>query len=442
MSRMKVFLFRIRQGLRGLLMWFQPGLGVKRWFLVTLLGITFLAVGAAYALLDFYRTSTYDHLLPILDVVSLRGFARPVRIAIFLAIGLGISTWGIWGLNKALLNPFLRKGKPLVEQLVDYRKKNRGSKVVVMGGGHGMATLLRGLKKHTHNLTAVVTVADDGGSSGLLRKNLGILPPGDIRNCLAALSNDEDLLTQLFQYRFSDSSGLGGHSFGNLFISALADVTGSFEKAVSESGSVLSVHGKVLPATLQNVQLVADIQYPETLNEVRVIGESNIPASGGKIRRVHLEPNNASAYPPVINQILNADLIVVGPGSLFTSLLPNLLVPDILAALKATKALRIFVVNIATQQGETIGFSVQDHIRVVEQHIGKGVFDIYVANNKYDLALPEGINYVKAEDGVEQQQMYYADLTTEGQHWRHDHDKLAMALMNLLYERTGPLQEY
>lgn len=439
MSQIRNIFHRLKHDFHGLLMWFTPGIGVKRWFVITLSGITLLAVGAAYFLLDFYRTASYDQFLPLLDILSLRWFPRPVRVAIFATLGLGISFFGIWGLNRALLNPFLRKDKRLVEQIVDFRKKNRGSRVVAMGGGHGMATLLRGLKKYTHNLTAVVTVADDGGSSGILRRSLGILPPGDIRNCLAALSNDEDLLTKLFQYRFSDDSGLGGHSFGNLFISALADLTGSFEKAVSESGSVLSVHGKVLPATLQNVQLVADIQYPESSNEVRVIGESSIPKSGGKIRRVHLEPNNPSAYPPVINQILNADMIVVGPGSLFTSLLPNLLVPEILSALKASNALKIFVVNIATQKGETVGFTIQDHIQVIEEHIGKGVFNIFVANSNYTDELPEGVAWVKPEQGQKNLKMYFTDLTGHEQLWRHDPEKLATTLMNLLYERTGPL---
>jgi len=439
MPRIKLFFNRLIRDIRGLLMWFTPGIGVKRWFVITLIGITLLAVGAAYFLLDFYRTSSYEQLLPVLDVLSLRSFPRPVRVAIFLSLGLGISFFGIWRLNIALLNPFLRKDRRLVEQIVDFRKKNRGSKVVVMGGGHGMATLLRGLKKFTHNLTAVVTVADDGGSSGMLRRSLGILPPGDIRNCLAALSNDEDLLGKLFQYRFSDDSGLGGHSFGNLFISALADLTGSFEAAVSESGSVLGVHGTVLPATLQNVQLIADIQYPDLPNEVQVIGESSIPKAGGKIRRVHLEPNNPSAYPPVINQMLNADMIVVGPGSLFTSLLPNLLVPEILSALKASSALKVFVVNIATQKGETIGFSIQDHINVIEDHIGKGVFTVFVANNQFERSLPDGISWVKQEVGQKNSRLYFTDLTGQEQLWRHDPDKLATTLMNLLYERTGPL---
>jgi uncharacterized cofD-like protein len=302
-----------------------------------------------------------------------------------------------------------------------------------------MATLLRGLKNQTYNLTAVVTVADDGGSSGTLRKNLGILPPGDIRNCLAALSNDEALLTQLFQYRFNDTSGLGGHSFGNLFISALVDVTGSFEEAVSESGSVLSVHGKVIPATLENVTLVADVQYPDDVHQVRIIGESSIPQKHGRVRRVYLEPNNPPAYPPVINTILNADLVVVGPGSLFTSLLPNLLVPDILSALKASKALKVFVVNIATQEGETSGYGISDHLSALHEHIGTGVFDVYLCNNRFDFELPKNVQWVQNSVETRKNPIYNTDLVDVTYPWRHDPEKLAEALMNILYEKTGPL---
>lgn len=404
-----------------------------------MLGVTFLGVGVAYFLLDIYRTSPTDQLIPVLDVASLRFFPRPARIVIFLGIGFVFAAIGIWGVNKALLNPFLRKDKKLVDQIADFRKKQQGSKVVVMGGGHGMATLLRGLKNQTYNLTAVVTVADDGGSSGTLRKNLGILPPGDIRNCLAALSNDEALLTQLFQYRFNDTSGLGGHSFGNLFISALVDVTGSFEEAVSESGSVLSVHGKVIPATLENVTLVADVQYPDDVHQVRIIGESSIPQKHGRVRRVYLEPNNPPAYPPVINTILNADLVVVGPGSLFTSLLPNLLVPDILAALKASKALKVFVVNIATQEGETSGYGISEHLSALHEHIGTGVFDVYLCNNRFDLELPKNVQWVQNSVETRKFPIYNTDLVDVTYPWRHDPEKLAEALMNILYEKTGPL---
>ena len=200
-----------------------------------------------------------------------------------------------------------------------------------------------------------------------LRESFGILPSGDIRNCLAALSNDEALLTQLFQYRFSGSTGLEGHSFGNLFITALTDITGSFEEAVAESGRALSVSGRVLPSTLHDVRLVADVLLPHAVNEVRVQGESKIPEVAGRIRRVWLEPNNPPAFPPVLQAILNADLIVVGPGSLYTSLLPNLLVPDLLAAIHSSRAVKAYVCNIATQVGETDLYTCYDHVHALEE---------------------------------------------------------------------------
>jgi len=425
----------------GLLRWLVPGLGVKRWFGLLLAGITLLGVGLAYFLLDIYRTTDTDLILPVLDVASLRFFPRPVRVAVFLFLGLGFIIWGLWGVNRALLNPFLRKDRRLVDQIADFRRRERGARVVTLGGGHGLAPLLRGLKNYTYNLTAVVTVADDGGSSGQLRQNLGILPPGDIRNCLAALSNDEALLAQLFQYRFSDTSGLGGHSFGNLFISALADVTGSFEEAVAESGRVLSVHGRVLPATLHDVKLVADVQLPNTANQIRVEGESQIPKTLGRVRHVYLEPNNPTAFPPVIQAILAADMIVVGPGSLYTSLLPNLLVPDILAALRASRALKIYVVNVATQPGETGSYGVSDHISVLEEHIEKGLFDLILYNNRHEGTLPNGVEWVKIDAGAASYPVYAADLLDLEHPWRHASDKLAKTLMDLLDERTGPLSD-
>ena len=426
----------------GMLRWLVPGLGVKRWVGLVLSGITLLGLGLAYFLLDLYRTTPDGQsLLLVLDVASLRFFPRPVRVAIFLLLGLGLIIWGLWGLNRALLNPFLRKDRRLVDQIADFRRRERGSRTVVLGGGHGMATLLRGLKNHTYNLTAIVTVADDGGSSGRLRQSLGILPPGDIRNFLAALSNDEALLAQLFQYRFNDDSGLGGHSFGNLFISALADVTGSFEEAVAESGRVLSVHGRVLPATLHDVRLVADVQIPNIVNQVRVNGESKIPEMPGRVRRVYLEPNNPPAFPPVIQAILAADMIVIGPGSLYTSILPNLLVPDLLSALRSSRALKMYVVNIATQPGETSAFGVSDHIAALEEHTGSDLFDVIVCNNRYEGKLPVGVDWVNIDDKAEMYPIYGADLLDVDRPWRHDSEKLAKVLMDILYERTGPLGE-
>jgi uncharacterized cofD-like protein len=428
-----------KRELVGILRWLVPGLGVKRWFGILLAGITLLGIGVAYFLLDVYRTANADSIIPVLDVASLRFFPRPVRVAIFLLLGLALIIWGLWGLNRALLNPFLRKDRRLVDQIADFRRRERGARIVAMGGGHGISTLLRGLKNFTFNLTAIVTVADDGGSSGRLRLSLGILPPGDIRNCLAALSNDEALLTQLFQYRFNDDSGLGGHSFGNLFISALADVTGSFEEAIAESGRVLSVHGRVLPATLHDVKLVADVQLPNILNQIRVEGESSIPEMPGRVRHVYLEPNNPPAFPPVIQAILAADMVIVGPGSLYTSLLPNLLVPDLLAALHSSRALKIYVVNIATQPGETGSYGVSDHVSVLEEHIGEGLFDIIVCNNRYEGILPNGVEWVKMDENAAGHPIYASDLLDLEHPWRHSSEKLAKTLMDLLYERTGPL---
>ena len=314
---------------------------------------------------------------------------------------------------------------------------------MTIGGGHGLAALLRGMKSHSSNLTAIVTVADDGGSSGRLRRDLGVLPPGDIRNCLAALSKDEALISQLFQYRFPlGEEPLKDHSFGNLFISAMTELTGSFEDAIAESGRVLGIQGRVLPSTLHDVRLVADVMLPFAVSEVRIRGESVIPKSNGRVRRVWLEPNNPPAYPAVIHALLAADLIVVGPGSLFTSILPNLLVNDISEALRVSRALKIYVCNIATETGETDGFSVGDHLRVIEDHIGSGYFDIIVANNMHQGEVPTGVDWVRIEpDFKEDHPLYEADLIDNLHPWRHDSQKLSQVVMDLLQERTGPLVE-
>ncbi len=425
------------------LRWLIPGLGVKRWILIILIGTTLLGVGLAVLLLEVYRTAPETWWLPILSFASLRILSRPLRVLIFGGLGVGLLLLGIWGVNRTLLAPYRRSGKPVLDELTDHRRKERGPRIVAIGGGHGLATLLRGLKNYSYNITAVVTVADDGGSSGRIRRAQGIPPPGDIRNCLAALSNDEALMTQLFQYRFSEAqTELDGHPFGNLFISALSEITGSFEQAVVESGKVLAVQGRVLPATLHDVRLVADMQLPLNPAEVRIEGESTIPKFPGDIQRVWLEPNNPAAYPQVIQAILAAELIVIGPGSLFTSILPNLLVPDIASAIQASRALKIYVCNVATQPGETEGYRCEDHIKVLNDHIGGNLFDIVVINNNYEGQLPEATDWVKliAENDLEVP-MYRADLVDKIQPWRHDSSKLARVLIDLFQERTGPLVE-
>ncbi|MEP6896019.1 MAG: gluconeogenesis factor YvcK family protein, partial [Chloroflexota bacterium] len=349
--------------------------------------------------------------------------------------------YGVVRLNQSLLQPFVRSDHTIVDELTNFRRLERGPRIVTIGGGHGLATLLRGLKIYSRNLTAVVTVADDGGSSGRLRESFGILPPGDIRNCLAALSNDERMITQLFQYRFSSAGELEGHSFGNLFITALADITGSFEGAIAESGKVLSVNGRVLPATLHDVKLIADMQLPNSLNQVRVEGESRIPKMEGRVHRIWLEPDDTPVYPPVIKALLNADMIVVGPGSLYTSLLPNLLVHDLLSAIHASPAVKVYVCNIVTQAGETDAFSCYDHIRAMQEHIGDNLFDVWLCNNNFRGQLNENDRWVVIDDKTRSDaRTQYADLINESHPWRHDSVKLANALIAIMDERTRQVQ--
>jgi len=425
--------------LRDIPRWLRPGLGVKRWLLFMMVGITMIGLGIAVVLIDIYRTDTTDPvLLTILSYASLRFLPRLVRAVIFGGIGVMLIVYGMYKLNRSLLRPFLQPGSDVLGTLVEFQRRKRGPRIVAIGGGHGLSTLLRGLKNHTRNLTAVVTVADDGGSSGRLRESFGILPPGDIRNCLAALSNDEAMLTQLFQYRFSGSPDLEGHSFGNLFITALADITGSFESAVVESGRVLSVNGRVYPSTLHNVKLVASMELPHSLNEVRVEGESKIPEMAGRVRRVWLEPDNAPAFPPVIKELLTADVIVVGPGSLYTSILPNLLVRDLLDGLHASRAIKIYVCNIATQSGETDSFTCYDHVRALEGHVGENLFDVILCNNNYEGDVGPSSVWVRADKKtLSDERTYATDLVDDAHPWRHDSVKLAQTILDVYTKKSG-----
>ncbi len=425
--------------LRREMLWLMPGLGVKRWILLILAGCTLIGVGFAILLLDFYRTAPDTWWLPLLSYLSLRFLSRPLRAIIFGGLGFGLIFLGMWGFNRSILKPFVAPGRNVIDMLARHRKRERAPRIVVIGGGTGQSTLLRGLKEHTYNLTAIVTVADDGGSSGELRRSLGVLPPGDIRSCLTALADDETLMGQLFQYRFAGGNGLGGHALGNLLISALAEITGSFAEAVAESGRVLAVRGQVLPATLHDVRLAADVQLPENGKEVRVRGESQIPQTTGRIRRVWLEPAHVRAYPPAVQAILGADLVLVGPGSLYTSILPDLLVPDISEALRVSRALKFYVCNVATQPGETDGFTAYDHLSTIEKHVGGGMFDLVLCNNRMEGTLPAGVEWVLPTEQLQDEfPAYLGDFMDEAKPHRHDPVKLAQTIMDLFNERTGP----
>jgi len=435
------WLQRVYQFINRSLRWLIPGIGVKRWVAVILLGTFFLAIGFAVLVLDVYRTAPDTWWLPVLSIISLRFLDRTLRGLIFGIIGVGLVIWGIYKLNRTLLRPFILPGQNLIDTVSDYRRRDRGPRIVVIGGGTGLSALLRGLKEYSRNITAIVTVADDGGSSGELRRHIGILPPGDIRNCLTALSNDEEMLTQLFQYRFGENAGLNGHSMGNLLITALTELTGSFEDAIAETGRVLAVQGRVLPSTLHNVSLVADVRLPDKDMEVRIKGESEIPKIGGKIRRLWIEPGNPAAFPPTIQAILSADLIVIGPGSLYTSLVANLLVPDLVDALRASRAYKFYVCNVTTQPGETDDFTCEDHVEVLDRHIGAHIFDLVICNqNNEKMDLPNGVQWVRANPTRESgYPIYQADLLDAEHPLRHDSAKLAKAVMDLYFERTGPL---
>ncbi len=410
------------------LKWLKPGLGVKRWLLLLALGVGLLSLGGAVAFRDFYPLPVYFYYL------TLQFLPRGIRALLFLGLGVGSVGLGLWGLNRTLLEPFVNDvNGSLSDVLYDYRRRGRGPKIVVIGGGHGQATVLRGLKSYTSNLTAIVTVADDGGSSGRLRRDLGILPPGDFRNCIAALADDESLVTRLFQYRFAGGEELGGHSFGNLFIGAMSGITGSFEAALKESSRVLAVQGSVIPSTLEAVTLCADIEK-DGMPVTRVRGESAIPEVRGRVLRVLLEPAAPRAYPGAVRAILDADLVVVGPGSLYTSILPNLLAPEIVEALRATRAPKLYICNVATQVGETEAYTARDHLQALEQHIGDDVVTVAVVNDRLpDIQLPPDVAWVHSDLTTHPKtRIVQADLVDEAWGWRHDSDKLARVVTGFL----------
>jgi len=434
--------FRLKRGSN--LKWLYPGMGVKRWLLLLLLGLFFLSLGASYVYVRIYRAVEFPpHISPFVYHITLQFIPHLLRGLILGTIGISMVAIAVFQLNRSLLSVFQAPGQgSLVDIIYQYRRRSRGPKVVAIGGGHGLSTLLRGLKEHTENITAIVTVADDGGSSGRLRRELGVLPPGDFRNCIAALADAEPLMTQLFQYRFGKGAGLDGHSFGNLLITAMAEVTGSFERAILESSRVLAVRGRILPSTLENVTLCADLREEDESGEgfSRVEGESKIPEVGKPIERVFLKPEKAMAYPEALRAILDADIIVAGPGSLYTSVLPNLLVSDIVKALRASPALKVYICNVATQPGETDHFNVNDHVKALEDHIGRGVFKYVLANDNFNVKPPP--NWVSelvtfGDSPPQGYRLIKADLIDPQNPWRHDSEKLAQSLMDLYYSESG-----
>jgi uncharacterized cofD-like protein len=357
-----------------------------------------------------------------------------------LVLGVGVLIYGLRRLMGVLLEPFPDRTQPLVELVYKKRSLARGPRVVAIGGGTGQSTLLRGLKQHSSNITAIVSVADDGGSSGMLRQEMGIAPVGDIRNCIAALADAEPTMTRLLQYRFPSEPGadpgVGGHAFGNLLIAALSDIAHDFQEGVRLTNRVLAVRGQVLPVASEPLTL-----HAELADGREVSGQSTIMGTRG-IRRVWISPDTVAANTDALDAIRSADLVVLGPGSLYTSLLPNLLVPGLIAALEQTFGLRVFVANVATQVGETEGYTLSEHVAALHAHHVGHVVDVVVANRNTQ-ARPPQVPYqqepvrIDLPVGGGPPRVVAVDVVDTDNAHKHDPFKLAAVLVSLLDERQA-----
>lgn len=429
----------------NLFKWLYPGMKTKRWLLLFSIGVLMVSFGAA---LSF----NYEYLGRAEEVIFQFFYTRfgsyqyglTIAVGIFIIIiGAVLMLYSTRSLIRSIIAVLIpdRTGR-IVDMIYQERKLGRGPVVTVIGGGHGLSVLLRGIKSSTSNVSAVVTVADDGGSSGRLREELGIIPPGDLRNCLVALADTEPLMEKLFQYRFKGETTLAGHSFGNLFIAAMNEVTGDMETALKESSKVLAVKGRVIPASKVSVRLDA-IMTDGTVIE----GESQIPEAHKKIRRVQLFPKRVQAVPAALEAIETSDAIILGPGSLYTSIMPNLLVEGVAKALKNSKAIKIYICNVVTQPGETDKYTASAHVKAILDHTGRGVIDYVLVNSApvpEDFCEQAGVTQVEVdEDKINALGcgLIKADLISETDVGRHDPDKLCKAVMKIIYEMSPKFKD-
>lgn len=427
-----------------LLKWFYPGMKFKRWLLLFAIGVLLITMGLTivfnYQYIDgieemifrvvYAMTGTYDY-----TITNIVGIGVSV-------IGLLVMLVAVRMIIRSIITVILPdNSEKLVDLIYEKRKLNKGPAITVIGGGHGLSVLLRGLKEYTSNVTAVVTVADDGGSSGRLREEFGIIPPGDLRNCLVALADTEPLMEKLFQYRFEGTSDLAGHSFGNLFIAAMAKVTGDVEKALMESSKVLAVRGRVFPSTTARIKLSASMEDGSIVE-----GESQIPLAHKKISRVMISPRRVAPVHSAIKAIEEAEIIVLGPGSLYTSIMPNFLVDGIAEAIKKSRAVKVYICNVMTQPGETDDYTVADHVRAIIKHAGAGSVDYVLANDK---PVSKSLEQYYAREGqhpvaIDEKALHdlgvgfiKTDLINETQVVQHDPHKLAKNIMRIIDDLRG-----
>ena len=420
-----------------LLKWLYPGMKMKRWLFLFAIGVMLFSLGVALAVNYEYLGRVEEEIFMLVyRTVGSYNYAVTMFVGLFIMV---VGAWLMMFATRSIIRSIIAvlipdRSEKLVDLIYQERKLGRGPAVTVIGGGHGLSVLLRGIKTSTSNVSAVVTVADDGGSSGRLRTELGIIPPGDLRNCLVALADTEPLMEKLLQYRFKGDSSLAGHSFGNLFIAAMNEVTGDMETALKESSKVLAVKGRVIPASKEHVRLDA-IMTDGTVVE----GESQIPEAHKKIRRVQLFPKKVSAVPAALEAIESADAIILGPGSLYTSIMPNLLVDGVAHALKNSKAIKIYICNVLTQPGETDGYTAANHAKAILDHTGKGAIDYVLVNSA---PIPEEMWRDTGATPVEIDEekinalgmgLIKADLMSTTEAGRHDSEKLCAAVMKIIY---------
>lgn len=424
----------------GWISWLCPGINLKRWLLLFAVGVLLCALGLAMVF-NYQLMGRAEELLFQMTYLTTGSYSNNLVVALgvlFLLIGFGVMLYGTRRLISSVVSVVVPdKNGSLMETIFMQRKLTKGPAITVVGGGTGLSTLLRGMKYITNNCTAVVTSADDGGSSGRLRKELGIIPPGDLRNCLTALADREPLMERLMQYRFQGDSPLAGHCFGNLFIAAMAEAEGGMEAGLNATSQILKVRGRVIPSTLANIQLQAQMRDGSV-----VTGESEIPKVRKRIAKMMMLPQDAPATQGAVEAIKDADVLIFGPGSLYTSVIPNLLVDGIREAILQSGAVKIYICNVMTQPGETDGYGAYEHVQALIRHMGAQFLD-YVIVNDQDITV-EQLRQYNAEgsmpitpdiDKIRSLGITVVPACLISKHdlVRHDPRKLARVLIALIY---------
>ena len=417
-----------------------PGINIKRWVLLLFLSMASVMLGLFLLGSKQFQNTIGETLFfaKLFSVVDFQGNAFLFAGVFFIIIGFYLTFFAMGGFLKSMADIFIvDHEQTIIDIIFSKRRLVKGASVTVIGGGTGLSSLLRGIKQITGNCTAVVATTDDGGSSGRLREEFGMIPPGDLRNCITALADTEPLMADLMQYRFEEGSSLSGHSFGNLFIAAMANIVGDMEKGLKATNKILKVRGNVMAATLESVSLIAKMSDGSFVK-----GESSITAAGKKIEKIMMEPVNAVATRSSVEAILGADMLVFGPGSLYTSVITNLLIPEIKEAVLQSKAVKIYVCNVMTQPGETDGYSAYDHLRAIYEHVGEAFFNFIIVNKQQvgqsllEKYSQQGAHPVNADvelleaTGIN---VIEANLISEEDLVRHDSVKLAQTLIALMY---------